>query len=379
LVTQPVTTAINSGEYKRVLVSYTLATAINELEVKGKVVLTGDENPLDDISTEYAAEYFYPMKPMAYCNNSAVGGFGSALNTYSSASAAIEYPVSEMESYAGKKLTAVRIGINDPTIVSEKTATLWIRSSLTGANLYSQTFTPVKGWNTIILNTPYTLQHQATFIGYTFATTAPGYALGFTGNTPNVNQGRHYNFDSGWTTIAGNTNGHFAIIGVVNLAEPGQGVTIALWSNPVQGGTLSGGGAYNVNDPVAVNATANPGFTFINWIENGNAVSSNPSYTFTATTDRNLIANFKEGVGVETITNYELRVYPNPTTGQLTIENGELKIVNVEIYDVYGRKQKSRKAEEQKIVIYISDLANGVYFLKISTEKGTVVQKIVKQ
>ena len=32
---------------------------------------------------------------------------------------------------------------------------------------------------------------------------------------------------------------------------------------------------------------------------------------------------------------------PNPTTGELKIENGELKIENVEVFDVYGRKLKS--------------------------------------
>jgi len=73
-----------------------------------------------------------------------------------------------------------------------------------------------------------------------------------------------------------------------------------------------------------------------------------------------------------------ISIYPNPTSGQLTIDNGELKINSMEIFDVLGKKQKSRKAEEQNIVLDISDLANGVYFLKISTEKGMVTKKIVK-
>ena len=34
----------------------------------------------------------------------------------------------------------------------------------------------------------------------------------------------------------------------------------------------------------------------------------------------------------------EVLVYPNPTTGQLTIDNGELTINNIEIFDIYGRK-----------------------------------------
>jgi len=77
-----------------------------------------------------------------------------------------------------------------------------------------------------------------------------------------------------------------------------------------------------------------------------------------------------------------IRVYPNPTTGELRITNYELRITRVEIFDVYGRKQKSRRAEEQKaeedIVIDISYLSSGIYFVKIQTEKGTKIQKIIK-
>jgi len=90
-----------------------------------------------------------------------------------------------------------------------------------------------------------------------------------------------------------------------------------------------------------------------------------------------------EGMGVKPITNDELRitVYPNPTTGELYIQSSKFKVQSVEVYDVYGRKQKSRKAEEQKGKwnMDISDLPNGIYFVKIYTEDGVVVKKVVKQ
>jgi len=84
-------------------------------------------------------------------------------------------------------------------------------------------------------------------------------------------------------------------------------------------------------------------------------------------------------VGVTEMHNPEsLQVYPNPTTGQLTIENGQLTINSVEIFDVMGKKQKSRKAEEQNIVLDISNFPNGVYFVKITTEHGVVTKKAIK-
>jgi len=90
------------------------------------------------------------------------------------------------------------------------------------------------------------------------------------------------------------------------------------------------------------------------------------------------IEGMPEGRGslLESIT-----IYPNPTTGELIIENGELKIENVEIYDVYGRKLSSNHhiitLSHHKIDI--SHLQSGVYFVKVITDAGEVTKKIVKQ
>jgi len=73
-------------------------------------------------------------------------------------------------------------------------------------------------------------------------------------------------------------------------------------------------------------------------------------------------------------------VYPNPTTGQLTIDNGQLTIHNVEIFDIYGRKQLSIVNCQLSInVINISHLPAGIYFVRIYKENNTVETiKLVK-
>jgi hypothetical protein len=74
-------------------------------------------------------------------------------------------------------------------------------------------------------------------------------------------------------------------------------------------------------------------------------------------------------------------VYPNPTTGKLTIDNGELTIDNVEVFDIYGRKQKAegrRQKAEGEMVVELSHLQTGIYFVKILTEKGIINKKIIK-
>jgi hypothetical protein len=92
--------------------------------------------------------------------------------------------------------------------------------------------------------------------------------------------------------------------------------------------------------------------------------------------------NYKNEVGIEElqITDYELRIYPNPTTGELTIDNGELTIINVEVFDVYSKKLSSHHltTSSSHHQINISHLSAGIYFVKIITEKGIITRKVVK-
>jgi PKD repeat protein len=68
--------------------------------------------------------------------------------------------------------------------------------------------------------------------------------------------------------------------------------TITATANPTNGGTVSGEGTYQQGHFCTVSATNNSGFTFTNWTENGNVVSTQANYTFTVNNDRNLVANF---------------------------------------------------------------------------------------
>jgi len=92
-----------------------------------------------------------------------------------------------------------------------------------------------------------------------------------------------------------NTNYQFAIIGnrvlVANFVSALL-YTVTLSSNPLAGGTTIGGGTYNLGSSVTVTATPNTGYTFTNWTENGNVVSTATNYQFTLSGNRTLAANF---------------------------------------------------------------------------------------
>ena len=99
------------------------------------------------------------------------------------------------------------------------------------------------------------------------------------------------------------------------------------------------------------------------------------------TTSEYRINIIRASVGIEDMSDASsLRVYPNPTAGKLTIDNGQLTIDNVEVYDIIGKKQyaESRK-ENNETIIDISHLTTGIYFLKIPTEKGIITKKIMKK
>ena len=106
------------------------------------------------------------------------------------------------------------------------------------------------------------------------------------------------NWTEGGNVVSDQANYTFIVNGNRNLvanfeAQP-QEYTITVSANPTNGGTVTGGGTYQQGQSCTVNATPASGYTFTNWTENGNVVSTNASYTFTVTGSRTLVANFAQ-------------------------------------------------------------------------------------
>ena len=98
------------------------------------------------------------------------------------------------------------------------------------------------------------------------------------------------------TQVSTNPNCSFTVTESANyVAHFSQnGYTIMASANPSAGGIVSGAGSFNYGALCTLTATANNGYTFTNWTENGNVVSTNANYSFTVTGNRNLVANFVE-------------------------------------------------------------------------------------
>jgi len=80
------------------------------------------------------------------------------------------------------------------------------------------------------------------------------------------------------------------------------------------------------------------------------------------------------------ITSYDasISMYPNPTHSILFIEGSEV-VKTVELYDVFGRLLQTNINSTEKTSIDLSNRETGIYFLKVTTDKGQKVEKIMKK
>ena len=75
-------------------------------------------------------------------------------------------------------------------------------------------------------------------------------------------------------------------------------------TNPEEAGVITGTGEYELSDTVTLTATANEGYKFVSWTENGELVSIEENYIFTIKGNRNLVAKFEK--------TYEITATVNP-------------------------------------------------------------------
>ena len=75
-----------------------------------------------------------------------------------------------------------------------------------------------------------------------------------------------------------------------------------------------------------------------------------------------------------------LLLHPNPVNDKIYIETQtQTQTLTIEIYDVYGRHQVAETTSHQGgLVVDVTDLKSGVYFVKVVTENGEAVKRVWK-
>jgi hypothetical protein len=120
------------------------------------------------------------------------------------------------------------------------------------------------------------------------------------------------------------------------------------------------------------------------------AVNENTAYTFTLTvTDgkggtatSSVVITIKDVItAIHTLKMQEMKIYPNPVTGQVTIDLGESidEPVHVIIYSIQGKMLMQQQLNESKTVINLSSLTSGSYLVKVDLAKGTQTKVLIKK
>ena len=90
------------------------------------------------------------------------------------------------------------------------------------------------------------------------------------------------------------------------------------------------------------------------------------------------IENYEDTTGINDNLMADFNVYPNPVKDRLYIETSK-QIQSIEVYDVYGRLQVTKTPSHQgDLSVDVSDLNSGIYFVKVKTEEGNIVKRIIK-
>ncbi|TVQ15266.1 MAG: T9SS C-terminal target domain-containing protein [Bacteroidetes bacterium] len=347
---------------------------------------------------------------------------------------ATRFPSGMTSVYENYQLESVDVFIG--ALPSNIKLMVWDAGTTTSAGslMYEQSFTPTEAsWNTVILENPVTISGADIWVGFEITHAANVYILGVDGGPANSNGGwisldalewerlANYGINSNWNIranlsfnglnwlsispssgvleeeqseeivlsfnsgelevgtytanirISSNDAGNSLVIVPVTLEVTVPMHTLTLLVNPEEAGTVTGSGDYDEGTVVTVNATANDGFVFVNWTdEGGNEVSNVEQNEITFTSDLTLIANFVEDVvSVYDVWENRFRVYPNPANDLLQL-SGDVHLQQVSIMDMTGQVVYQAKVTGQNVTLNLASLSQGFYLLRVTSTEGEV-------
>ncbi len=118
-----------------------------------------------------------------------------------------------------------------------------------------------------------------------------------------------------------------------------------------------------------INKGANDTYYVMGYFNYYNGVHVNPIFR---------IKGLSAGINEIKQENLEIKIYPNPTKDNLTIETNINTKQKLEIINILGQNLYTSNIYS-KTTINTSAFAKGVYILKLSTDKITIIKKFIKQ
>ena len=309
---------------------------------------------------------------------SIIGPNGTVLFTHDSMDTYTTYTFTTDCSGSGPVVTDPTVATNAASAFTQTTATL----NATITNPDNVTIT-AKGF-----------QWKATNGGTYTSVAGTGTGNTFTANLTNLTPNTSYTFKAfitfNGTTVEGN---EMTFTTLEQGVEPCD-VPTGLHTTDVQNESIA----------IAWDANANVNSWNIQYrMQNGtwnSATSNTNSYTITGLTgdkdyEIQVQANCGDGnvsdwsasitahttnVGIENWLENNVTLFPNPAREYIDIRvDGDLNVTMMEVYDVYGKRINTVNDIDNPTRINVSGLADGMYFVRVTTEAGVVTKSFVKK
>ncbi len=156
-----------------------------------------------------------------------------------------------------------------------------------------------------------------------------------------------------------------------------QEFILSLYAEPEEGGEVYGAGSFIEGETVTVSAQANEGYVFSYWQDTSGTTSEQAEYVFAMPGEAyTLTAVFiPDDTSIIDWDEPEVKIFPNPASATFNIISGD-RMHRIVIADMQGSVVKQLHVDSFQMTVRTSALANGIYIIKVYSDKGVYTGKI---
>lgn len=158
----------------------------------------------------------------------------------------------------------------------------------------------------------------------------------------------------------------------------GAGLSYAITTSVIGSGTVSNnltGTVFFSGTTVKLTATPAVGYKFTGW--SGDFTGTTNPVTITMNANKTITANFTSTVGIESISENNAEIYPNPVTNNMITINGLQGQAQIKLIDVNGKVLQESETVLNKSYNYNLSVPPGFYVMQIIIGKNTIQKKLI--